>query len=87
MMCVVDFNMIVEINRLLKNKGIDYSVHSIGSCASCGLELKSDGKEISLEYVIEIINEYLGSKWLKVKQSQDNAYILYVESKFDVEKR
>lgn len=33
-MCVVDFTMIVEINKVLKEKGIEYSIHSIGGCAS-----------------------------------------------------
>ena len=44
-MCVVDFTMIVEINKVLKEKGIEYSIHSIGGCASCGLALKQEGKK------------------------------------------
>ena len=40
MIGTVDFNMILELNRLLKKKGYDYSVHSIGGCASCGLNLR-----------------------------------------------
>ena len=42
---VVNFNMIVDINQLLKKKGIEYSIHAIGSCTCCGLELRQDGKE------------------------------------------
>lgn len=45
MIGTVDFNMILELNRLLKKEGYDYSVHSIGGCASCGLSLRNEGKE------------------------------------------
>jgi len=80
---VVDFNMIVEINKLLKDNNIDYSLHSIGSCASCGMELKQNGEVEPIENIIDIINNYLSSKWLKVIQSEENQYILYAVSKFD----
>ena len=43
--------MILELNRLLKKEGYDYSVHSIGGCASCGLSLRNEGKESDLEDV------------------------------------
>lgn len=85
MVCVVDFNMIVEINKLLEEKGIEYSVHSIGSCASCGLELKQNGQTYPIESIIDTINEYLEAKWLEVKQSNDNIYLLNVVSKFEKE--
>ena len=45
MIGTVDFNMILELNRILKKKGYDYSVHSIGGCASCGLNLRCEGEE------------------------------------------
>lgn len=34
---VVNFNMIVEINQLLKSQGIEYSIHSVGGCTCAGL--------------------------------------------------
>ena len=46
---VVNFNMIVDINQLLKEKGIEYSIHAIGSCTCCGLELRHDGKEYPVD--------------------------------------
>ena len=59
MIGTVDFNMILELNRLLKKEGYDYSVHSIGGCASCGLSLRNEGKESDLEDVMKVINDFL----------------------------
>lgn len=42
---VVNFNMVVEINQLLKEKEIEYSIHALGGCTCAGLRLKQDGKE------------------------------------------
>ena len=83
---VVNFNMIVDINQLLKEKGIEYSIHAIGSCNCCGLELRQDGKEYPVDEIIEYINEYLDEKWMRVRKSKENEYILNVESKFEYEK-
>jgi len=82
MVHVVDFNMIVDINQLLKSQGIEYSIHSIGGCASCGLELRQDGEEYHIDEIIKIINDYLSQKWLKVVQNSDDPMMLYVDSKF-----
>lgn len=83
---VVHFNMVVEMNEMLRKKGIEYSVHTVGGCSCCGLELRQDGKEFSREAIIEMMNEYLSHKWMRVKQDQDNPTILNIESKFDFEK-
>lgn len=60
MIGTVDFNMILELNRILKKKGYDYSVHSIGGCASCGLNLRCEGEESDLEdpYTLGIISTF-----------------------------
>lgn len=79
-MCVVDFQMIVDINKTLKDKGIEYSVHSIGGCASCGLSLKQEGQSYPIEEIINNINQYLKSSWLTVRLIDSN--ILVVESLF-----
>lgn len=78
-MNVVDFGMIVEINKMLKEKGINYSVHSIGGCASCGLSLKQEGESCSTDKIIQLINSYLKQHWLKVEMKEN---ILIVESLF-----
>lgn len=82
---VVHFNMVVEINQLLKNKGIEYSIHSIGGCTCSGLELRQDGKYYNKEDIINIINDFLSQHWLRVRESENNENILKVESKFDFE--
>ncbi|OUN30048.1 hypothetical protein [Massilimicrobiota sp. An80] len=83
---VVHFNMIVDINQLLKEKGIEYSIHAIGACTCNGLELRQDGKEYPIDEIIEYMNEYLDKKWMRVRKSKENEHILNVESKFDYEK-
>ena len=79
---VVHFNMIVELNQLLKSKGIEYSLHSVGGCTCCGLELKQNGKSYPEEEIIQIINVYLDTKWLKVI-CDDDFHMLNVISKFE----
>lgn len=83
---VVNFNMIVEINQLLKEKGIDYTIHAVGGCTCCGLELRQNGDSHNIQDIIDIINQYLQTKWMKVKQSSENELMLNVESKFEFEK-
>lgn len=82
MVGTVDFNMIVEINRLLKQEGYDYSVHSIGGCASCGLSLRCDGQSGDLKEVMSIINRYLKTKWLKAIPNLEDPYTLGIISTF-----
>ena len=52
MATVVHFNMLVEINQLLKDNGIEYSIHSIGACTCAGLRLRQDGKSYPLQKMI-----------------------------------
>lgn len=76
MIGTVDFNMILELNRFLKKEGYDYSVHSIGGCASCGLNLRCEGKESDLEDVMKVINDFLKNKWLKAVPSLEDPILL-----------
>lgn len=43
--------MILEINQLLKENNIEYSIHGVGGCTCCGLELRQDGKSYSTENI------------------------------------
>lgn len=79
---VIHFNMIVEINHLLKDKGIDYSIHSIGGCSSCGVELRCIGNKYPIDKLLTLINEYLSDKWIKVIPEEDNSLYLKVVSNF-----
>ena len=82
---VVNFNMIVEINQLFKEKGIEYTIHAVGGCTCCGLELRQNGKCQDIQEIIDIINQYLKSKWMIVQQNPENEMMLNVESKFEFE--
>ena len=83
---VVNFNMVVEINQLLTEKEIEYSIHALGGCTCAGLRLRQDGKKYPVNEILEVINSYLDQKWMKVRQDDKDPYILNVESKFDFEK-
>ena len=79
---VVHFNMIVEINQLLKDKGFDYSIHSVGGCTCSGLQLRQDGEKQSIKEIVSIINEYLENKWMQVIPKEENPLLLDIVSKF-----
>lgn len=70
-MAEIHFNMVFEINRLLKEKGFDYTMHLHGGCSRCGAYLTNEGKESKIDEVVNVINSYLKDKWLKVKISYD----------------
>jgi hypothetical protein len=82
MMGVIHFSMIVELNELLKEKNIEYSLHSVGGCSSCGLELRQEGDKYPIDEIITIINDYLYSKFQKVEKNQHNPNILDVLSRY-----
>ncbi len=80
---VINFNMVVEINRLLKEHDIEYSIHALGGCTCVGLELRRDGEEFPVNEIVELINSYLDAKWMRVTQNPNNPNVLNIESKFD----
>lgn len=84
---VVHFNMIVEINQLLKDKGIEYSIHSVGGCTCAGLQLRQDGKEYNIDEIVTVINDYLSQKWMKVISREDHPLFLDIVSKFPHENK
>ena len=79
----IDFNMIVHMNALLKERHYEYSVHAIGGCSMCGLHLVQDGQEESLDDIVACLNEYLRAHWIYLKASDDDPYMLYIYSRFD----
>ena len=66
---VVHFNMILEINQLLKENNIEYSIHGVGGCTCCGLELRQEG--------------YLKNHWIYVQENKYQPGFLTIHSKFD----
>lgn len=83
---VINFNMINNINNLLIENNINYSVHIIGGCATCGIEVRNDGNKedtVDIEIIKDIINEYLKSKYIRVTNNDYDPYILYADSLFN----
>lgn len=79
----VDFLMVTHLNQILKEKGIEYSLHTVGGCSCCGLKLRCDGQAYDLDIVLDIINDYLAQKWLIAKCQQDDKTMIYIDSKFN----
>ena len=74
---VVNFKMILEINQLLNENNIEYSIHGVGGCTCCGLEVRQEGKECSIDRIIEELIK-------KESSRPTNIYILEpIHSKFD----
>ena len=80
---VVHFNMILEINQLLKQNNIEYSIHGVGGCTCCGLELRQEGKSYPTDKILEVINGYLKNHWIYVQENKYQSGFLTVHSKFD----
>ncbi len=84
---VIHFNMIVEINQLLKEAGYDYTMHSVGGCTCCGVRLRCFGKQVAMSQLINLINAFLKDKFMYVEQSDYDEQVLDVMSLFDYEKK
>lgn len=71
---VVNFKMILEINQLLKENNIEYSIHGVGGCTCCGLEVRQEGKSYPTDKILEVINGYLkiiGFMFKKININRD----------------
>lgn len=79
-MPMIHFNMVVEINSLLKEKGMAYTLHALQGCSCNGVYLKQEGKKENIADIIQVINEYLKPKFMYVKSDEDNEWILNVYS-------
>lgn len=55
MVNVVNFNMVVEINQLLKEQAIEYSLHALGGCTCAGLRLRQDGEEYQIKKLLKLL--------------------------------
>ena len=80
---VVHFNMILEINQLLEENNIEYSIHGVGGCTCGGLELRQDGKSYPTDKILEVINGYLKNHWIYVQENKYQPGFLTIHSKFD----
>lgn len=69
---MLHFNLIHEINQLFKRNQIDYILHSHSGCTSCGVYLECIGEECEIQRIVDIMNDYLKDKWLRVEIMVDN---------------
>ncbi len=83
MKATVDFLMITEMNQILKNKNIDYSLHAVGGCSCCGLQLRCHGEAYDIDDILNIVNEYLATKWLVASYQDYDKTMFYINSKFE----
>ena len=67
---VVNFKMILEINQLLKENNIEYSIHGVSGCTCCGLEVRQEGKSYPTDKILEVINGYLKNHWIYVQENK-----------------
>lgn len=79
----VDFLMVTELNQILKERGIEYSLHTVGGCSSCGLQLRCDGQKYDSHKILKIINDYLASRWLVASYQINDESMLYIDSQFN----
>ncbi len=66
-MSELHFNLIFEVNQLLRKEGFDYTLHSIGGCTSCGAELRCHGKSEDIDTIVKLMNDYLKKYFLRLK--------------------
>ena len=79
----LDFKECLEINQLLKQNNIEYSIHGVGGCTCCGLELRQEGKSYPTDKILEVINGYLKNHWIYVQENKYQPGFLTIHSKFD----
>ena len=80
---VINFNMVVDINKILKENHIDYTIHALGGCTCAGLKLRQEGEPHDINDIIEIINNYIANKWMKAILDDNDHTIIHVHSKFN----
>ena len=72
-----------DIDSICKENNIEYSIHGVGGCTCCGLELRQDGKSYPTDKILEIINGSLKNHWIYVQENKNQPGFLTVHSKFD----
>ncbi|OCN05730.1 hypothetical protein A4S06_07600 [Erysipelotrichaceae bacterium MTC7] len=77
---IVDVSKILEINNILKEKGIAYSLHSVGACGAEFVELRQNGEAHDVQELYDIINSYLRAYFMQVQPVKPGALLLKVVS-------
>lgn len=83
MQASIDVIMVMELNELLKQHHIDYTLHTVGGCSCCGMELECTGESYPIDEIIKVINEYLSQKWLVASYQESYPLMIYIDTKFN----
>ena len=59
------------------------ALSGVGGCTCCGLEVRQEGKECSIDRIIEVMNDYLKNHWIYVQENKYQPGFLTIHSKFD----
>ena len=59
-----------KLKEYLKQNNIEYSIHGVGGCTCCGLELRQEGKSYPTDKILEVINGYLKNHWIYVQENK-----------------
>lgn len=78
----VDMKMVLEINKSLRDHHLDSEVHTYSGCATCGLRLVRKNDE-DIQQILDVIQAYLDTKWMKVTLNAYDEEMLYINSKFE----
>ena len=76
----VDMKMVLEINKSLRDHHMLSEVHTYSGCATCGLRLMRKNNE-DINMILDIIQDYLDTKWMKVSLNTYDEEMLYINSK------
>ena len=76
--------LIYTSKRMIKKENnIEYSIHGVGGCTCCGLEVRQEGKSYPTDKILEVINGYLKNHWIYVQENKYQPGFLTIHSKFD----
>ncbi|MEG0313993.1 MAG: hypothetical protein RR646_01880 [Erysipelotrichaceae bacterium] len=75
---VMDLITMNNVNMYLKKQGIEYSLHTVGSCACNGVYLRCDGTEHNLEEILILINEFIKDKFIKLESNKEDPFLLNI---------
>lgn len=78
----VDMKMVLEINKILRDHHLQSEVHTYSGCATCGLRLVRKNNE-DFQQILDVIQDYLDKKWMKVTLNDYDDEMLYINSKFE----
>ena len=63
--------LIYTSKRMIKKENnIEYSIHGVGGCTCCGLEVRQEGKSYPTDKILEVINGYLKNHWIYVQENK-----------------